>query len=250
MNKTEAMKRLKAAGSAQTRKIYTNHGVEGEMFGVSYADLGKLVREIKVDQELAEALWATKNHDAQVLATMIADPNAMTAAKLEAWSKSLSDHVITSTFADLASRLAGREKLMKKWTRSQDEWISTVGWFVLARMSDDESLADDDFAPWLKTIEAKIHSAKNRTRYGMNTALIAIGCRPSLTKDAIAAAMRIGPVEVDHGNTTCRTPDAASYIRKTVAYRKARAARATTKKTATTRKKAPSRTARRTPSKR
>jgi 3-methyladenine DNA glycosylase AlkD len=207
------------------------------MFGVKYADLGKLKREIDVDQRLAEALWATGNHDAQVLATMIADPGAMTGRKLEEWAEGLGDHVITSTFADLATQLPDRERLMKKWVRSSHEWISTVGWFVLARMTDDARIDDAYFEPYLETIEKKIHGAKNRTRYGMNTALIAIGCRPTLTKAAVAAAKRIGVVEVDHGNTSCKTPDAASYIEKTVAYRRKKAAKGGARKKAPATKK-------------
>jgi hypothetical protein len=35
------MKELKASGTAQNRKVYRRHGVVGEMFGVSYAALGK-----------------------------------------------------------------------------------------------------------------------------------------------------------------------------------------------------------------
>ena len=38
--------------------------------------------------------------------------------------------------------------------------------------------------------------------------------KPALKKEAIAAAGRIGKVEVDHGKTSCKTPDAAAYIKK------------------------------------
>ena len=52
----------------------------------------------------------------------------------------------------------------------------------------------------------------------MNSALISIGVRNSkLERKALAAAKRIGKVEVDHGETSCKTPDATAYIKKTVA---------------------------------
>ena len=64
-----------------------------------------------------------------------------------------------------------------------------------------------------------IHAAPNAEREGMNLAVIAIGCRsPGLRKAAIAAAKRIGKVEVDHGDTACKTPDAAEYIEKSWAH--------------------------------
>ena len=57
----------------------------------------------------------------------------------------------------------------------------------------------------------------------MNMAVIAIGCRSAgLRKEANAAARRIGVVEVDHGDTACKTPAAAEYIDKAWAQSKAK----------------------------
>ena len=54
----------------------------------------------------------------------------------------------------------------------------------------------------------------------MNGALIGIGLRSAgREKKAVAVARRIGVVEVDHGETGCKTPDAAGYIAKTKAHR-------------------------------
>ena len=65
----------------------------------------------------------------------------------------------------------------------------------------------------LERIEAGIHRSPNRTRYAMNCALISIGKRTQkLRRAATAVARRIGPVEVDHGETSCKTPDAAAAI--------------------------------------
>ena len=47
MNVKEALKKLEGFGTEQNRKIYKRHGVSGEMFGVSYANLGKLAKEKK-----------------------------------------------------------------------------------------------------------------------------------------------------------------------------------------------------------
>ena len=78
MTKTQIMRKLKAAGSAQTHQIVRRHGVQGDLYGVPYGELTKLKRTIKVDHDLAEKLWATGNFDARYLATMIADPASMT----------------------------------------------------------------------------------------------------------------------------------------------------------------------------
>jgi 3-methyladenine DNA glycosylase AlkD len=98
------MRRLESMGTAQNRKVYSRHGVGEPMYGVSYANLGQLRREIKIDQALAERLWASGNHDARVLATMIADPTAVADRTLEAWSRQLDNYVITGALSDLVAR--------------------------------------------------------------------------------------------------------------------------------------------------
>ncbi len=56
---------------------------------------------------------------------------------------------------------------------------------------------------------------KNRKKEAMNSALIAIGIRnEDLERKAIEIAREIGKVHVDHGATSCKTPDAESYIKK------------------------------------
>jgi 3-methyladenine DNA glycosylase AlkD len=216
MNKTEVMKQLEAMGSAQTRKTYMRHGLKGPMYGVSYANLGKLRRAIKIDHALAQRLWATNNLDARVLATMIADPAQMTAADLDDWLVSIEDHGMAGAFCELAYRAPAAVSVSKRWRRSRDEIKSICGWNVTGHLaSHAETIDEDALEAALETIEAKIHSSPNFTRYAMNCALIAIGRRtPRLRRTALAAAKRIGPVEVDHGNTACKTPDAATAIRK------------------------------------
>jgi hypothetical protein len=58
----------------------------------------------------------------------------------------------------------------------------------------------------------------------MNGALIAIGGRNSrLEEETLAVATVVGKVVVDHGDTNCKTPDAATYIKKRRARQIARA---------------------------
>ncbi len=235
MNKNQVMKLLKALGTAQNRKVYTRHLGTIEMFGVSYANLGKLKRQIKVDQELAEQLWATGNLDAQVLATMIADPEQMTASKLDAWVKEADNRGTASALSNLAAASPVAFQRVEKWTKSKNEWISVTGWHVLASLArENEDLSDGVLGGYLERVEAEVHGAKNYTRYAMNNALISIGIRnPKLRKKAVAAAKRIGKVEVDHGQTGCKTPDAVPYIAKAAAHLAKKAQKKKAKKKAT-----------------
>ena len=87
---------------------------------------------------------------------------------------------------------------------------------AMSFMKDDaDSVSDADAEQVLATIEKQIHRSPNWARYAMNGALISIGVfKPTLRKKAIEAAQRIGKVEIDHGETNCKTPDAVPYIEK------------------------------------
>jgi len=89
MTKREVMTHLKRVGTAQNRKVYARHGATGEMFGVSFGELRKLQKKIRVDQSLAEQLWETGNMDARMLAVMVADPDAFKRADLDRWIRQI-----------------------------------------------------------------------------------------------------------------------------------------------------------------
>ena len=107
-----------------------------------------------------------------------------------------------------------------KWLAASDENTRNSGWQLVGQVaSRDESTPDSWFTKRLAVIEKTIHSAPNAEREGMNMALISIGGRsPALHKAALAASKRIGPVEVDHGDTSCKTPEAGPYLAKMWAH--------------------------------
>jgi 3-methyladenine DNA glycosylase AlkD len=237
MDLKTALKQLESAGTDQNRKVYGKHGVQEPMHGVSFAALGKLKKAIKTDHPLARQLWTTGNHDARILATMIADALQMTEADLETWVGDLDNYVITDAFSKMAAQSSFARKKMQQWTRKPDEWMSTAGWNLLGLLAMDKNQPDDLLDSYVRRIEAEIHDAPNRTRHAMNGALIGIGSRGgSLAQKAVAAAKRIGKVEVDHGETGCQTPEAAPYIAKMLQHRDSKAskvgARSSAKKSA------------------
>jgi 3-methyladenine DNA glycosylase AlkD len=215
---------LKSLGTAQNRKILARHGVGKEMYGVSFANLNRLTKEITKDHALAQELWRSGNHDARVLATTVADPLEVSPQLLDAWKSDLDNHVITDAFSSLVAKTRFAQDRLEHWTKSSQEWTGRAGWLVFALLAmKDGALEDEYLEARIPMIEERIHKAKNRVRDAMNSALIAIGARSAaLEEKAVAAALRIGKVEVDHGRTGCKTPDAVTYIRKTRARKKRR----------------------------
>lgn len=203
------------------------------MFGVLHGDLHKIRAQIKCDHQLALELWDSGNVDARNLATMIADPSQMTSAALTKWMKDVTDHGVSSILSNVAQRSPAATKTMRKWMARKGELVASTGWLMLAGIARErpEILSKAEYEEFLATIEDEIHGAKNRVKYSMNLALISIGSYV-MEKAATTIAKRVGEVEVDHGDTSCKTPLAAPYIKKAAAHERAKAAKLAARKKA------------------
>jgi 3-methyladenine DNA glycosylase AlkD len=228
MTFNQTMAALKKVGTAQNRKIYARHGAGENMFGVSFANLNALKKQIGTDHPLAEQLWQTGNVDAMSLATMIADPQAFTAGAADEWLRQADYAVLGGLLAGVIAHSPLASRKIAKWTRSKQELTRQAGYDLLCgtlKVSPD-ALDDETCAAYLQTIEEQIHGSPNMARHSMNAAIIAIGIyKPALREAAIAAAGRIGKVHVDHGETNCKTPDAIAYINKAAARQKSKSPR-------------------------
>lgn len=214
---------MEAMGTAQNRKVYRRHGVLGDQFGVSYADLGKLAKRLKTNHALAGELWATGNHDARVLACRLCDPAAADDALLDAWVADCDSYVLADALSAPASRAGDPVARHERWRDDDREWVGRTAWLIVAHLANRESDEPDDdwYASRLPIVERQVHGRANRVRDAMVLALIAIGARSDELEAAVAAAgERIGDVEVDHGETGCKTPDMGPYLHKTRAHRR------------------------------
>jgi 3-methyladenine DNA glycosylase AlkD len=184
-------------------------------------------KAIKKDHRLALQLWDTGNNDARVLATMIADPKQFDEKLALRWAADVKNYGMADAFTGLFHNAPGAQALMERWVNAGDEWYERMGWGLLGEFAlhHSDEFPDAYFEPYLAIIGRDIHQRANRVRQAMNSALIAIGMRGGeLERQAIELAGTIGEVIVDHGDTYCKTPDAAEYILKAKARKKAQPA--------------------------
>lgn len=212
----EVLDTLRRAAKENTAKIYRRHGADGEIWGVPYAEIRKLEKRIGVSAAVARELWASEVHDARALALQVCEPDALRIRELEGWLKAAaSNHILRAHLGGLAGRRTDAAKLARKWIDGKGEAKRAAGWGVIAELAMAGGLDEAWAGELLGRVEAEIHGAFNRERYCMNAALIAIGgTMAAHRKAAAAAAKRIGPVEVDHGDTECKTPVAGPYMKK------------------------------------
>lgn len=216
---TEVMQELESLGNAQQLKTYRRHGADGPMFGVKIGDLKKIAKKIKGNQTLALELWDTGNSDAMYLAALVADGSKMSPKQLDTWVKTAWWHMLSEYSVPwVASEHPQAFSIAKKWMASKQTHIQASGWTAYASAiatRPDSELDLAEIEGLLKTVENEIGKASNRIKYVMNSFVIAVGSsvKPMLSK-AKATAKRIGVVDVDVGDTSCKVPLATEYIAK------------------------------------
>lgn len=217
MNVGEILTTLKKLGKPQTAAIYKRHGSGENVHGVLTSEIAKLQKKIKTDHALAIELWETGNAEARVLALLVADPRKLTRADADRLLKDGPAHFLGCYLCPLLARSPIAHETMHAWMTSKEESRLEMGYGIFAGLlkDDPDSIGDAAVEKVLATIEAEIERSPNWARYAMNSAIISVGSfKPALREKALASARRIGKVEIDHGETTCKTPDAAGYIEK------------------------------------
>ncbi|MCY3893258.1 MAG: DNA alkylation repair protein [Acidimicrobiaceae bacterium] len=223
----DVMVQLRSAGTEQNRKVYARHGAAEPMFGVSYKDLGRIAKPLRTDHALAGDLWDSGNHDARVLALRVADASAMTKTRARRWLRDVDNYILAEALGGLLAQTRQARELSNEWRDSPSEWPASVGWFLVACTAEQRDIwSADELRTLMGQICAEIAERPNRVRHEMNAVLIAIGLRDgNLRRSVLKLAADIGPIQVDHGETGCKTPAIAPYIDRTLAHREKMAAR-------------------------
>lgn len=221
MDKEEVMQELEALGKERMKKMYMSNGAHEPVFGVATGAMKPMSKKIKIDQALAEELYATGNYDAMYFAGVIADPKAMTESDFERWIDAayfymLSDYVVAVTLseADIAQEIAD------KWIASGDELRMSAGWscycWLLGNRKDAE-FSESKIAGMLETVKNTIHDVPERTKSAMNNFLYTVGFSYlPLHELAVETAKAVGPVEMKRENKKPAILNAYENIQKEI----------------------------------
>lgn len=215
------MQELEALSNERLKKMYISNGAHEPLFGVATGKMKPIFRKTKINQPLAEQLYATGNYDAMYFAGVIADPKAMTEADFERWMDGayfymLSDYVVAVTLAetDIAQAVAD------KWIASGEELRMSAGWscycWLLGSRPDSE-FAESKIANLLEVVEKTIHDAPERAKYAMNNFMytVAVSYLP-LHDKAVETAKAVGPVEVQKDKKKSKLLNASENIQKSI----------------------------------
>ncbi|MCG5253644.1 DNA alkylation repair protein [Brevibacillus agri] len=219
MTVEEVMQQLEALGTEQTKKTFIRHGAREPFFGVRIGDMKKLVKAVKRDQKLVQALYETGNHDAMYLAGLAIDPQTVTKEQLQSWVRQAYWYMLAEyTVAGVAAESSFALELAREWIEAEEEMIAACGWSTYANylsITPDEQLDLAEISALLARVKQTIHQERNRVRYVMNQFVIAVGASVTeLHAEAVQTAEAIGKVQVDVGQTACKVPLATESIKK------------------------------------
>ncbi|WP_066399420.1 DNA alkylation repair protein [Neobacillus mesonae] len=221
MNLEMVMQELEALGKERTKKMYISNGAHEPLFGVATGAMKPIAKKIKINQPLADELYATGNYDAMYFAGIIADPKVMTESDFDRWMDGayfymLSDYVVAVTLAeaDIAQEVADN------WISSGDELRMSAGWscycWLLGNRQDVE-FSESKISNMLDMVKNTIYDSPERTKSAMNNFLYTVGISYlPLHEKAVETAKAVGPVEIKREKKKSSFLNAYESIQKEV----------------------------------
>lgn len=221
MNFETVMQELEALGKERMKKMYMSNGAHEPLFGVATGAMKPMVKTIKINQPLAEELYATGNYDAMYFAGVIADPKAMTESDYDRWMDAayfymLSDYVVAVTLSE--SDIA--QEVSDKWIASGEELRMSAGWscycWLLGSRKDVE-FSESKMSDMLDMVKNTIHDSPERTKSAMNNFIYTVGTSYlPLHEKAVETAKVVGIVEVKKDDKKSSFLNACENIDKMV----------------------------------
>lgn len=194
MTLDEALDALRAAADPSRRPGMATVGITVDrVLGVPVPEIRRIARRAGTDHRLARALWATRIHEARFLATLVADPSAMTEREMDRWARGLDSWDVGDAAADLFVATGFRDDRIRAWARDDEPFVKRAAFAMIARRAvSDRSASDAAFRRYLPTIRRGARDERHVVRKGVSWALRQIGKRnASLHAVAIAEAERI-----------------------------------------------------------
>lgn len=164
-----------------------------QALGVSMPDIRATAKTCGVDHALALELWTTGIHEARILATLVADPDAQTEVERERWVLDITSWDLCDSAADLFGRAPAHSSVIEAWARRPEPFAKRCAFSMIARRAVwAKQTPDREFLGYLPMIRRAATDDRNEVKKGVSWALRQIGKRNrALHSAAIDEAERI-----------------------------------------------------------
>lgn len=171
---------LRQHGTKANRDGMARYAVPSDKaFGVSMKQIQLLAKELGRDHALAAALWETGWYEARMLTAYIDEPERVTSAQMDRWSRQFDNWAICDTLAfALWDRTPHAWRKVEQWAPRREEFIKRTAFALLWSLTvHDKDATDPQFIRGLALIEQAATDERNFVKKAVNMALRAIGKR-------------------------------------------------------------------------
>jgi len=177
----EVLAWLKSHGNRGNRAAMgPRYGLRADKaFGVPMAAMLSLAKRLGKDHDLALALWDTGWYEARMVASLVDDPNLVTAGQMDRWCRDFDNWGICDTVCfKLFDQTPHAFSKVVQWAKAPDEFVRRAAFALLACLAlHDKTAPNRRFARCLPLIEAGASDERNFVKKAVSWALRAIGER-------------------------------------------------------------------------
>jgi len=180
MTAQEIISYLKKHSNFRDRAGMTRFGINPKFaLGVRVPVLRSLAKKIGKNHQLAQDLWKTKIHEARILASMIDEPEKVTAKQMDKWIKAFNSwDLCDQCCMNLFDKLPLAWKKAGDWTKRKKEFEKRAGFSLMACLAwHDKNAKDEDFIKFFPLIKKYSTDSRNFVKKAVNWALRQIGKR-------------------------------------------------------------------------
>jgi 3-methyladenine DNA glycosylase AlkD len=174
--------------------LYSLSDPEGVKTFGSFGVYHEVARSIGKDHRLAQELWLTGSHEAQELATMIADPKKVTEKLMEAWVKRIDSWDMCDLCCrNLWNKTPFAYRKARAWSSRPEEFVKRAAFSLMASLAvHDKEASDGPFLTFLPMIKRESVDERDFVKKAVNWAPRQIGKRNfNLNRRAIETAREL-----------------------------------------------------------
>lgn len=153
--------------------------VPQQRLGIAIPELRRIARATGKEHDLALALWRSGLAEARIVASMIAVPEQMAEADIEAWVADFNSwDVCDQVCMNLFEKTPFARRKIVEWSERNEEFVKRAAFALLACLAwHDKRAADEEFIAFLPVIARAATDERNFVKKAVNWALRTIGKR-------------------------------------------------------------------------
>lgn len=180
MQDSDIIKKLESLSDPEAVKGMARFGINPEnTYGISIPKLRKVAKETGRNHTLAQQLWTSGRHEARILASMIDQPEMVTAVQMESWVSDFDSwDVCDQCCSNLFDKTGFAYRKAVEWSERGEEFVKRAGFVMMAVLAvHDKKAGDEEFLKFLPIIKRESTDNRNFVKKAVNWALRQIGKR-------------------------------------------------------------------------